>query len=120
MASYSKIILSGSIDGGGIEVTGVTPSAGSTIHQGVSGAADSIDEVWLYVHNSATDSREIGIMWGSTAAGNRFVYTVTARDKDGLHLIVPGLVIRNGKIIKAYATAASALSIWGHVNRMAT
>jgi hypothetical protein len=120
MASYSKIILSGSTDGAGIMVTGTTPSGGNTIHTGVTGAAASLDEVWLYVHNTATSSREIGIQWGATAANARFKYTVTSRDVDGLHLIVPGLPIRNAKVIKAWATAADVLSIWGHVNRLAS
>lgn len=120
MASYRRIILSGSTDGAGIMVTGVAPTLGNTIHTGVTGAADSIDEVWLYVHNTATTNREIGIMWGASAAGSRFKYTVTSRDVDGLHLIAPGLPVRNAKIIKAWATAADVLSIWGYVNRYAT
>jgi len=48
MGTYSKIILSGSTDGEGIKVTGTTPSKGSVIHTAVTGAAQSLDEVWLY------------------------------------------------------------------------
>lgn len=119
-ASYQKIILSGSTHGRPIPVTGLTASGGNTIHTGVTGAAESLDEVWLWVYNSATASREINIVWGSTAALSRFTYTVTGRDKDGWQLIVPGHVIRNELVIKAYATVADVLAIMGFVNRLAS
>lgn len=121
MGTYSKIVLSGSTDGAGISVTGTTPSQGTTIHTGVTGAADSIDEVWLYAYNTVTTAREISLAIGPTTnANSRFTHTVTGDDKKGLVLICPGLPIRNGAVVKAYVTAADAVRIFGFVNRFAT
>lgn len=121
MGTYSKIVLSGSTDGQGIPVTGTTPSQGTVIHTAVTGAADSIDEVWLYAYGSATTAREISLAIGpTTATGSRLRYEVTAGDFQGLHLIYPGLPLLNAKVIKAYVTAADAVNVFGYVNRYAT
>jgi hypothetical protein len=121
MGTYSKIILSGSTDGQGIPVTGTTPSQGTTLHTAVTGAADSIDEVWLYAYVGATTAREVSLAIGpTTATGSRLTHTVTAGDKQGLILLYPGLPLRNAKVVKGYATAADIVQIFGHVNRYAT
>lgn len=119
MASYIKINLSASTDGQGIDVTGITPSGGNTIHTAVTGAADSWDEVWIYAYNQATAAREIGLQLGVTTAGSRIRTTLTG-GPGGLVLIAPGLIIRNSKVIKAYVTVASAVALFGYVNRKAT
>lgn len=120
MGTFAKIILSGSTDGQGIDVTGTTPSAGTTIHTGITGQSDAFDEVYLYAYAGATTAREVGIHWGATASGSRFVYTIPAGAQDGLHLVVPGLMIRNAKVVKAYATAVGAVAIFGYVHRFAS
>ena len=123
MANYSKIILSGSANGAGIDITGVAPTLGNIIHTAVTGTADSIDEVWLYAYNSATLAREVGIMWGTSEVGNRFTYTVTSTSPEGLHLLCPGLVVKGAtNVIKAWVTsgAAGSVYVFGYVNRSAT
>lgn len=119
MTTYSRVKLSGSTDGQGISVTGLTPSGGTVLHTAVTGAADSWDEIWLYAYNNATANRELGIAWGATAVGSRFVYTITG-GPGGLVLVAPGLILRNTKVVKGYVTIADAISIFGYVNRAAT
>ena len=119
MANYVKIALSGLTDGQGIDVTGVNGAGGNIIHTAVTGAADSWDEVWLYAYNQATAPRIISVVWGTTAAGSRFRHRITG-GPGGLVLISPGLALRNAKVVKAYVTIASAVAIFGYVNRVAT
>ena len=121
MATYSKIILSGSTDGQAIVVTGTTASQGTVVHTGVTGAADSIDELWIYAQSTVTTAAQISLAVGpTTATGSRLHHTVTGDDKKGLILIYPGLPLRNAKVVKAYATSADIFQMWGHVQRYAT
>lgn len=121
MGTWSKIVLSGSTDGQGIIVTGTTPSQGNTIHTAITGDTNAIDEVYVYAYSSATTAREISLAIGpTTATGSRFTYTVTGDDKKGLVLIYPGLPLKNAKVVKAYATVADAINVFGYVNRFAS
>jgi hypothetical protein len=51
MATFSKLVLSGSTDGKLIKVV-PTATAGTTIHTG-SATATTFDEVWLYAHQQS-------------------------------------------------------------------
>lgn len=121
MSTWSKIILSSSTDGEGIHVTGTLPSQGTLVHTAVTGAADSLDEIIIYAYNSATTAREISFALGPTTSPNsRYTHTLPAGDKAGLQPVMPGLVLRNSKTVKAYATAANIMILFGWVNRYAT
>jgi hypothetical protein len=121
MGTWSKIILSGSTDGQGYLVTGLTPSTGSLIHTAVTGAAESVDEVIIYAHNTATTASEISLAIGpTTATGSRYTQTITGGDLGGLHPICPGLIIRNETTVKAYVTAVNRVALFGWVNRYAS
>jgi|TARA_R100001530_G_scaffold135089_3_gene111435 hypothetical protein len=121
MGTYSKIILSGSTDGEGIIVTGLNPSQGTVIHTSVTGAANSIDEMWVYAWSSVTTALELSFDFGvTTATGSRFTHTITGDDKKGLVLMIPGLVGRNAKVLSAYATAVGTVNVFGFVNRFAS
>lgn len=121
MALWNKIVLSGSTDGQGIKVTGSAPSLGTVIHTAVTGAADSIDEIWLFAHSNVTTLNNIGFAIGpTTATGSIYKHTVTGDDRSGLHLVMPGLVLRNAKVVKAFVTTDTDFVIFGYVNRHAT
>jgi hypothetical protein len=66
MATFSKIVLSGSTDGRLIKVA-QTATAGTTIHTG-SATATTIDELWLYAVNSDSTDRKLTIEWGGVDA----------------------------------------------------
>lgn len=121
MATFSKIILSGSTNGQGIPVTATTASQGSLLHTAVTGSAGSVDEVYVYVHSTVTTIATIKFAYGpTTATGSRFSYTVTADDLSGLHLAFPGLVMNGAIALKAYATTANIINCFGFVNRLAS
>ena len=121
MGTYSKIILSGSTDGQGIALTVTAPSTGAVIHTCVTGAAESIDEMWMYAYSTVTTQVALNYSIGpTTATGSRVVHNITGDELGGLHLIAPGLVGRNAKVLKAWVTTAAKVNIFGFVNRFAT
>ena len=115
MATYTKRVLSGSTNGKGIKVA-ATATAGTTIHTGVAGTSD-FDEVWIWAFNSSAVDVKLTLEWGeATAPDGNIEYTVAA--EDGLKCIVPGLLIQNGLVVKAFAGTADVLVIHGFVNRI--
>ena len=119
MATFSKIILSGSTDGRGIHINDdATP--GKLIHTGPT-ATSEIHEIWLYAQNYDTTDRKLTIEWGgATAGGDIIEYTVKA--ENGLYLIVPGLIIKGNATaleVRAFAATTSSINIFGYVNVIA-
>lgn len=115
MATFAKQALSGSTNGKGIKVT-QDESEGDTIHTAVSGTSD-YDEIWLYAVNSSDTAVKLTIEWGeATAPDGNIEYTVAA--EDGLKCIVPGLVLQNSLVVKAFAGSANVVVIHGFVNRI--
>jgi hypothetical protein len=120
MGTYSKIVLSGSTDGEPIKLTATAPSTANTLHTMVTGAAQSIDEVWIYAQPQVTTAFLLSLSLGATTVTARLRQTITGDDKKGLVLVSPGLVGRNAKVMKAWVTTTSICEIWGFVNRYAT
>ena len=116
MATYSKRILSGSTNGKLIKVV-ATGTPGTTIHTAVAGTTD-FDEVWIYAVNTDTTARKLTIEFGGVAAPDDLIEK-TIPAEDGLFLIVPGFVLQNANVIRAFAAAANVVLIGGFVNRIA-
>lgn len=113
MATYSKNILSGSTDGKAIKVA-ATATPGTTIH--VASATD-LDEIWLYAVNSSALAVKLTLEWGEATAPDGNI-EVTVMPKAGLALIVPGLLLTNSLVVKAFAGTADVITIHGFVNRI--
>ena len=119
MATYSKLILSGSTDGRAIKVV-ATASAGTTIHTG-SATATTLDEIWLYAQNTDTTARKLTIEWGGTTSPDDLI-EVTIGAETGLVLVAPGLIIKGNAtplVVRAFAATANVVTIHGYVNRIA-
>lgn len=115
MATYSKMLLSGSTQGKGIKVV-QTATAGDTIHTAVAGISD-LDEIWLWAVNSSGSAVKLTIEWGeATAPDGNIEGTIPA--ESGLYTVVPGLLLQNGLIVKAFASVANVVLIHGFVNRI--
>jgi hypothetical protein len=117
MSQVAKRHLSGSSHGRGVKVA-ATATPGTTIHTAVSGTTDgTYDEIWLYAVNSDTTDRKLTIEFGGTTAPDDLIeFTVPA--ESGLYLIVPGLPLRNGSVVKAFCAAANVVMIHGYVNKI--
>jgi hypothetical protein len=117
MASSSahKRKLSGSTDGKPIKIT-TTSTAGDTIHTAVAGTtAGTFDEVWLWAYNGHTADVVLTIEFGGATVPDQNI-VVTIPFKSGLIPVVPGLILQNGMVVKAFATTANVVTLMGYVN----
>jgi len=115
MAAYTKRQLSGSVNGRQIKIA-ATASPGTLIHTAVSGIVD-FDEIWCYVTNNHTANLALTIQLGGTTSPDDLIQ-LTVPFKSGLYLVVPGMPLNNGLIVRAFAASANLLSISGWVNRI--
>lgn len=118
MATIAKVELSGSTDGRPILVA-ATATPGTTIHTAASVTGnDNYDEIWLWACNTDTTARKLTIEWGGTTSPNDTFEWTNLAPENGLVLIVPGLVLQNALLCRAFASSANLVIIAGYVNRM--
>ena len=114
MAIYKRK-LSGSTDGKPIKVV-ATATAGTTIHTAVAGTtAGTFDEIWLYAYNGHSSTVTLTIEFGGVTVPDQNI-VVTLASKSGLVPIIPGLILQNGMVIKAFASIANIVTLSGFVN----
>ena len=115
MASYSKVQLSGGVNGRPIPVA-ATATPGTTIHT-ASTTSSVIDELHLYAVNSDTSDHKLTIEWGGVTSPDDLI-EITIPAESGLILVIPGLCLDNALVCKAFAASASKINIVVHVNRI--
>jgi hypothetical protein len=116
MATFSKLLLSGSTNGQPILVA-ATATTGTTIHTAVSGTS-SLDEVWLYAHNTSSSDVKLTLEWGGTTAPNNHIEISIGSEGTGAVLIAPGWIVNNSIVIRAFAATTNVINIVGYVNRI--
>lgn len=117
MATYSRVLLSGSTSGRAIPVA-ATATPGTLIHTAISGAS-SFDEVYIWVSNVTGAAATLTIEWGGvTDPGDHMVKAYSIAANSGPVLIVNGAVLNGGLAIRAFSGTASALNVTGFVNRI--
>jgi hypothetical protein len=115
MATAVKRKLSGSTDGKAIKVV-QTATAGDTIHTAVAGTtAGTFDEIWLWAYNGHTADVVLTIEFGGATVPDQNI-VVTIPFKSGLVPVVPGFILQNGMVVKAFAATANVVTIIGFVN----
>ena len=115
MATYTKALLSGSTNGRQILVEEIA-TAGTLIHTAVAGTSN-IDEIWLWATNSDTVARALTIEYGGVADPTDLI-TVTIPLQGGLVLVLPGLVLQNSLVVRAFAETADVIMVSGFVNEI--
>ena len=116
MATFNKAKLSGSTDGLAIKVTGTSTAATVTVHTAVAGTTAGVfDEIWVYANNTSSSAVKLTLEWGTaTAADGNIELTIAA--ESGLVLVVPGLILQNSMVVKAFAATADVILLSGFVN----
>lgn len=114
MATFSKLPLSGSTNGKGVNVAAIA-TTGTTIHTAVAGTS-SFDEVWMYAVNTSASSVKLTLQYGGTVEADNIEITIAG--ESGLVLVIPGLFLNNSQVVRAFAATANVISIHGYVNRV--
>lgn len=115
MATFTKRILSSSVDGRGVKIA-ANASPGTNVHTAVTSTTD-FDEVWIYAYNSDTSSVTLNLEIGGVTDPDNVV-TQSIPSQAGLYLVIPGFVMNNGVSIAAYAGSSSKVVVYGYVNRI--
>jgi hypothetical protein len=113
MATYSRLKLSGSTDGKGIDVAATSIGSGTTIH---TAHATSLDHVTLYATNTHSADVVLTVGWGGTADPD--IFTQTIPFGSGLILLIADLPLTNSLIVKAAGGTGSVIQLYGYVNRV--
>lgn len=111
-----KYVFSGSTNGMQIKVV-ATATPGTIIHTARAGINDAdYDELWLYAVNSSAGAVKLTIEWGTATAPDGNI-EISIPAESGYTLVIPGLIIRNALVIKAFAATANVILVNGYVKR---
>jgi len=118
MATFSKVLLSGSTGGRPIPIS-ATGGTGSLIHTtGVTGSIK--DEIWLYATNLSGGTESLYLTYGGSATGDQMTVGVPALS--GLSIVLPGTILTGnnttGSEIRATASRTNVINVTGYVNRI--
>lgn len=118
MATYTKVLLSGSSQGQPILIA-ATSSPGTTIHS-TGTSSTIIDNVTLYAHNTDTTARKLTVELGGTGTANTIEVTIPA--EAGLMLVLPQLPLTGtgsaAKSVAAFCATTNVVAISGFVDRI--
>ena len=117
MARAYKRKLSGSSYGKPIKITQTTTGGpADTIHTSVSSTtAGTFDEIWLWAYNGHNANVLLTMEFGGQDVPDQNI-SVTLPYQSGLIPIIPGLILQNGNIVKAFAAVADVVTLSGFVN----
>jgi hypothetical protein len=116
VSTFTKKKLSGSTDGKAVKVGGPATGNAVTVHTAVSGTTvGTFDEIWLYANNTSANSVKLTIEWGTTTAADGNI-ELTVLPEAGLVTVIPGLILQNGMVVKAFAATADVILLTGFVN----
>lgn len=117
MATYSRVLLSGSTNGRAIPVA-ATATPGTAVHTAVEGTT-AFDEVYLWATNVTAATATLTVEWGGvTDPGDHMVKSFSIPAYSPPIPIATGQVLNGGLAVKAFSNTASAINITGYVNRI--
>ena len=118
MATFSRHILSGSVNGAPIPVLGATTSGGVLLHLSQT-ATTGDDEIWIYAVCYGTTS-DLTVTYRHGGASSVNEITAIIQPGTGAVPIVPGFLLHGALEARAFTTASNQLAIYGWVNRVTT
>lgn len=115
MTTFTKTKLSGSTNGRNIKVV-ATATPGTTIHTAVSGTTNW-DEIYLFAVNTDTVTRTLTVEFGGTTSPDDLI-EIDLEALKGAYLVIPGWLLQNGLVVRAFGSAANVIEINGYVNQI--
>lgn len=118
MATYSRILLSGSTNGKMIQIT-QTATPGTLIHTGANGST-SFDEIYFWAVNVSTADTYLSVEWGGVLEpADHLVRLIPIPAKSAPIPIATGQVLNNSLVVRAFTPlGANVINIVGYVNRI--
>ncbi len=117
MATYSRLLLSGSTSGRPIPVAAVA-TPGTLIHTAVAGAA-AFDEIYAWASNVTAAAATLTVEWGGVGdPGDHMVKSYSLPANSPPIPIATGQVLNGGLAMRAFSGTGSAVNITGFVNRI--
>lgn len=111
---FSKLKLSGSTDGKAIKLS-QTATPGNLLH---TASATALDEVWVwFVNSTAGAAVKVTVEWGEVTSPDGHI-EVSIPGESGLLLAIPGLLLTNSLVVRAYAATTNIIMAHGFVNRV--
>lgn len=111
--AFTKVRLSGGVDGKNIKVV-QTATAGTLLH---TAHATNQDEVWLWAVNSSAVPVKLTIEFGGVATPDDLI-ELTIQPESGAQIVIPGWILTNSLVARAFAETANVIMINGYVNRI--
>jgi len=112
MATIAKHIFSASTNGRGIKVA-ATATPGTLIH---TADTTALDEITAYVTNTDVADRSVTFEMGGTTSPNDHLTLIVPAGETSL--VIPALILTGGVALRAYASTANVLVVFGYVNRI--
>jgi hypothetical protein len=116
MPTYTKQLLSGSVNGTPILISSTSSASANPIHTAVAGTS-ALDEIWLYAYNDDTTTRELTVLWGGISEVTNSI-RIGVPSRSGRILVCDGMLLRNGLVVSAYADTGSKVIVDGFVNNI--
>jgi len=114
MATISRNHLSGATDGHTLKLA-IDSGTYTTVHTVTTTTAD-FEECWCWLNNVSTTQQKVTFQIGhDTNVANRMVVNVPP---ESTILAIPGITLQGASTytVKAAATAADSVTVWGHIN----
>ena len=116
MATLSRIPFSGSTHGTNIKVT-QTATAGDLIHTATT-SATLTDRLYIAACNTSAAAVKLTIEFGGVVSPDDLMEKVIPPES-GWIWVVPGFLLRNTLICRAFAASANVINVNGYVSREA-
>lgn len=113
---FDKVFLSGSPGNGRNIKVVATATPGTLIHTAIA-STTQMDELWLWAINTDTVNRKLTIEFGGVTVPDDLIELLLTPGKDGAVLVVPGWVLNNSLVVRAFADVANVVNINGFVHR---
>jgi len=73
------------------------------------------NEFWMYAHNSGVDDRVLTLEFGGVSTTDQFQITIPGQTF--LKPVLPGMLLGNGKDLRAFADATDFVTLTGNVHK---